>query len=886
MIGSLLIGVAVWCAAGTVAVASPDAATARLVVAAPWWMFVVGTVFGAAIPAWRKRPLTTLPVLLTILPWVPMPMPALALIFTGPMAWVPILAALALAVGLDPLRFAARLLNLFEPDDATVAAFVLAAMIGGLSAWATTAHTPGGDEPHYLMITQSLLKDGDIDIQNNHDNRDWEAFIGGDLNPDLRVRGLHGEAYSIHAPGVSVVVAPAFQLFGYLGARIVLVLLTALGAMLTWRLCWRVTDSAAAAWCGWAAVVLTPTFALQSFMVFPDAPGFLVVAAGALLLVQFSRGDLPGTLPVFLTGVALAALPWLHTRFAVLAAGIGGAIALRLLVPGTNPPRPKRELAAGFGLDADPVITREDRTIRFIALLIVPVISAGLWFWFFKAHYGTFDPRAPYGPEPQELSWIVPAILALFFDGQYGIAAYAPAVALALVGWWQKTATFTRRLAIEFALIAFAYLVVVTTVRMWWAGKPATPARFLMAILPLLAVPIAALWTRATAATRALVATLIAMGAGTTALLLAVDRAGLAWNHRCDNSAWLEWISPVVNLTRVWPGFFFAEPRFPIHVAIWIGIALLAWFVARRSMASPRVATAAWALLTVAFLAPAGWAFTGTSSLDPAPAQLRVVAGEGAGARVYAVSSGSVMRLRSLRDRMTLPPLGAGPAEDCPVPALLEFSDVPAARYIARVRSTASASVPLRLFVGGAASPWREFNVPGAGEFSFPFVLPTAVPRVALDSDPASRAALTVSLGVEDAMPVREAVAMRSAAHYGATDVLFLDEQIYQESEGFWVRGRQAAKFVLESSTNSPVSPLSVRVLVRNGGAANTVTIEAGSFQRVLPMTLFQEQEIDIPLSPTGSVTVRVASGDGFVPADKQPGNNDHRLLGVWIQPR
>ena len=881
-LGPLVIGVAVWCAAGTIAVATPDSATQRLAVAAPWWMFVLGTVMGAAVPAWRARPLTVLPALLAIVPWLPLPLPAVALIWTGPMAWVPIIAALAFALGLAPLGNVARLFNLLEPDDATVAAFVLAAMLGGLAAWSADPRTPGGDEPHYLMIAQSLLKDGDLDLTNNHLHRDYASFYGGELQLDSRRRGLHGEGYSIHAPGVAVLVAPLFQFFGYTGARVVLILLTSIGAMLTWRLSWRVTDSAAAAWCAWGAVILTPTFAMQSFMVFPDAPGFLIVAAATLLLVQLSRGDLPGTLPVFLTGIALAALPWLHTRFAILAGGFGAVIVMRLVAPGVIPPRRRSDLAAE--LAPDPVITRDDRVIRLIALLLVPAISAALWFWFFKAHYGTFDPRAPYGAEEQRLAWIIPAIMGLFFDGQYGLAAYAPAVALAFVGWWRRTETFTRRLAVELAVIVCAYLAAVTTVRMWWAGNPATPARFMMAVLPLLAVPIAAAWTRVTTATRALAVAMIAIGGGVTAVVLSVDRANLAWNYRWEQPAWLEWLSPVVNLSRAWPGFFWQESRFPVHVMLWCAIGAVVWLIARRVVADARAAVVVWGLAALSLLAPAGWALTRAAALDPAAAQLRVIASEGAGDRVYAIGAGRFARVRSLKDTMVLRPLEPGP-DPGRQPPLLAFPDVPAARYVVRVTSTGAAPVPLRLFVGGSRSPWREFAVPGAGVFSFPFVLPVAVPRVVIDADQAARATLRVELIVEEAMPAREAVVTRSAAHYGSSDVLFLDDQVFAEPDGFWVRGRQAARFLLVPAVTGPVSPLTARILVRNGGAPNTVTVESGTFQRLLMMTPFQELDVDVPLTPAGTANVRVASGDGFVPADLQPGSTDRRLLCVWIQP-
>ena len=46
-----------------------------------------------------RIPLLALPALLATLPWWPVPLPAIALIWTGPLAWVPIALALAAALG-------------------------------------------------------------------------------------------------------------------------------------------------------------------------------------------------------------------------------------------------------------------------------------------------------------------------------------------------------------------------------------------------------------------------------------------------------------------------------------------------------------------------------------------------------------------------------------------------------------------------------------------------------------------------------------------------------------------------------------------------------------------------------------------------------------------
>ena len=36
---------------------------------------------------------------------------------------------------------------------------------------------PAGDEPHYLIIAQSLWRDGDLKIENNHARRDYNEYF-------------------------------------------------------------------------------------------------------------------------------------------------------------------------------------------------------------------------------------------------------------------------------------------------------------------------------------------------------------------------------------------------------------------------------------------------------------------------------------------------------------------------------------------------------------------------------------------------------------------------------------------------------------------------------------------------------------------------------------
>ena len=45
------------------------------------------------------------------------------------------------------------------------------------------------------MITESLLRDRDLQIENNHRRGDYRSFFPGDLRPDFLARGQNGRIY-------------------------------------------------------------------------------------------------------------------------------------------------------------------------------------------------------------------------------------------------------------------------------------------------------------------------------------------------------------------------------------------------------------------------------------------------------------------------------------------------------------------------------------------------------------------------------------------------------------------------------------------------------------------------------------------------------------------
>src|SRR5689334_21907655 len=131
------------------------------------------------------------------------------------------------------------------------------ASVSFLAVWTGQVRPPTGDEPHYLVITQSLLLDHDLKVANNYARDDYAAYYGGLLSPQPSPPGVDGEQYSHHAPGLPVLVAPAFPLGGYRAVVVWIALLTGIGTALVWKAGYQLTHDVGAAWFAWAGVALT-----------------------------------------------------------------------------------------------------------------------------------------------------------------------------------------------------------------------------------------------------------------------------------------------------------------------------------------------------------------------------------------------------------------------------------------------------------------------------------------------------------------------------------------------------------------------------------------------------------------------------------------------------
>ena len=106
------------------------------------------------------------------------------------------------------------------------------------------------------MITQSLLRDGDLKIQNNHQRGDYREYYPSDLEPHYLTRGTDREIYSIHPIGISVLLAPVYALAGYNGVLVALIAMGALAVAIAWRWALASLNAPGATTFAWAAIAL------------------------------------------------------------------------------------------------------------------------------------------------------------------------------------------------------------------------------------------------------------------------------------------------------------------------------------------------------------------------------------------------------------------------------------------------------------------------------------------------------------------------------------------------------------------------------------------------------------------------------------------------------
>ncbi len=316
-----------------------------------------------------------------------------------------------------------------------------------------------GDEPHYVMISQSLVEDGDFDLKNNLEQKKYFSY----LPVELRFHGaIHSGRYrSFHLPGLSFLLAPFFFLFKLLGGlipgslyfRLAAALINSLFSLalfLILRQAWPEKDNGAF----YCFFLCTFPLCFHAVHLFPELP------AAALTLYAYILGR--DQRRYALAGLLLAGTAWLHLKYSI------PALVLALF------------LGARIGREGGP------RLKQLARLLAAPALSLALLGLYSRILYGSFDPRV-ISPEKNFLAiplhFRLETLLSFFLDQRDGLLVYAPLFLLLFLAWRRDVRAGIR----DFGLLStlfFSYILfhAFTTVRGGYSPA-ARPVLFVLWIM-------------------------------------------------------------------------------------------------------------------------------------------------------------------------------------------------------------------------------------------------------------------------------------------------------------------------------------------------------------------------------------------------------------------
>jgi hypothetical protein len=407
-----------------------------------------------------------------------------------------------------------------------------------------------GDEPHYLTIATSLLKDGDLDVLNNYRDKDYFAYypyhLGDPRSPEdmHALYGRGGRLYSKHGLGLPLLLLPAMRLGGAGVATVFMMAVTALLAVQLMLLALDVTGHWQIALLAWLGVAFSPPLLLYAPLFYPEIPGALLTVIGTRAALRLWREPHVPRRTVWrsalVAGLAIGFLPWLHLRYIPLSAVVALAAGSALLWRGWR---------WQLGTFMAPV------ALLGIALL-------GLDWRLFGG--------VPAVDEYGTVSFVNLLVGApgLLFDRQFGLLPYSPLYVVALYGLLALPRALGRSSVVLVAPLVI-YSAFIASFSFWY-GAFSPPARMLVPILPLLAAPLAAALAR-WPLIRWVYAGLLALTGALAHLLMDVPR--LRYSLPTGASPTLEYLSAVWkrDLSGWLPSFIVPS----VESYAWAGVAIV-----------------------------------------------------------------------------------------------------------------------------------------------------------------------------------------------------------------------------------------------------------------------------------------------------------------------
>jgi hypothetical protein len=306
-----------------------------------------------------------------------------------------------------------------------------------------------GDEPHYLLMTHSLLYDGDLELANNYERQDYTKYNPPPvlIRPHVVPGAKKGSQYSFHSPGTSFFLLPFYALGSLFGRKVLIFLirlgLSIIGALFGLQVFLYAKQewhSEKLAFGLWFLTSFTTPVLFYSIHVYPE----IFIALFSFTIFRLLRFSVPLTkTKLLLCGFLLSAFIWFHALKYVF-----------MLVP--------------FFLYCLWIILKKQRNlIHLVLFLIFPVLFTSLYFIFQYSLYGslsisTVSWKGSLGTG-ESISYLkslfldiplrfrIETLAGYFFDQRDGLLFYAPIYFFAFLGMVEMI----RRRSRDFLLLLF-----------------------------------------------------------------------------------------------------------------------------------------------------------------------------------------------------------------------------------------------------------------------------------------------------------------------------------------------------------------------------------------------------------------------------------------------
>jgi hypothetical protein len=684
-----------------------------------------------------------------------------------------------------------------------------------------------GDEPHYLLIVHSLLRDHDLQVADDYADGSFGEFYVGKIGPRL----AHGTSYSVHGIGLPLLLLPGYALLGLVGVLLTEALLGAFAVRELFRAVEQLTGDRA------ASLVAAVGFGVTVPALFLSTSAYPELAAAALAIAVFRRWispPPPKPTSAVAWGLTYGLLPFFHIKFF--------------------------PLAAVFGLGS--MILWPKRRWRVVAGMTIGLMA---FFTFCYVFWGSLNPLASYGTQRVFWNRIPLGVAGLFFDQEFGLLPASPFYffALAAVGSY-----FRRQAARGLLIVATLCAVALPgAAHPLWSGGTSAPARFLFPALPLLAVAAGAVWSwepRRGVHTWARALLLVSVLLGAYAAWLPGQYLYL--NQRDGTGRIWESLGASWDLTHYLPSIVRADSRSLALAGVGAAILVLA-IGAQCSRRRLRLPPLALAILAATWL------------LDFAsPGQVP----ESARARWQGELLWGLPGREA--DRFTELP-STSPIDYREVLELIALPLQPAKRVSRRKQREQGdlwKSAPVRLpsgeFVVASERAAKIDLCNGEGCFSKSQTGRRFRTRVGLARFHVRSVVASPELHLRPASLDGDFVTARQSIELaGGLRLHSLDDNVFFEPRGFWIRSGARARFVLEDEIAGEAI-----LSLANGGRENWIEVQQPERSFQFSLRPFQTKRLQVPLAEKlGFLAVEAATG--FRPAELDPAKDDHRELGVFL---